>query len=37
MLAFPLICGFVDSFEDNNNIYLLLEYIKGYEMFEVIR
>ena len=28
---------FIRSFKDNNNIYFLNEYVKGLELFDVIR
>ncbi|CAD8067231.1 unnamed protein product [Paramecium primaurelia] len=34
---FPLIMHFVKSFQDKNYIYFLEEYIKGMELFDVIR
>ncbi|EGR32862.1 protein kinase domain protein [Ichthyophthirius multifiliis] len=34
---FPLIMKFIRSFKDNNNIYFLNEYVKGMELFDVIR
>jgi serine/threonine protein kinase len=34
---FPYIVGYVKAFHDNQNIFLLMEYLKGQEMFEVIR
>lgn len=34
---FPYIVGFVKAFHDKQNIFLLMEYLKGKEMFEVIR
>ncbi len=34
---FPYIVGFVKAFHDRENIFLLMEYIRGKEMFEVIR
>ena len=33
----PLIVGFYRAYEDHRNIYFLLEYILGIEMFEAIR
>jgi cGMP-dependent protein kinase len=37
LVNFPFIVEFVTSFEDENNLYFLLEYIKGLELFDVIR
>ena len=34
---FPLIMHFAKSFKDNNYIYFLEEYIRGMELFDVIR
>lgn len=34
---FPFIMKFVRSFKDNINIYFLVEYVKGMELFDVIR
>jgi len=34
---FPYIVGFVKAFHDKQNIFLLMEFLKGKEMFEVIR
>ena len=34
---FPYIVGFVKAFHDKENIFLLMEYLKGKQMFEVIR
>jgi serine/threonine protein kinase len=34
---FPYIVGFVKAFHDKENIFLLMEYLRGKEMFEVIR
>jgi serine/threonine protein kinase len=34
---FPFIVGFVRAFHDSANIFLLMEYLRGKEMFEVIR
>ena len=28
---------FIKTFKDNNNIYFLVEYVKGMELFDVIR
>lgn len=36
-INFPLTVGFVRSFKDSHFIYLLMEYIKGSELFDVIR
>lgn len=37
MVKFPFIMNFIRSLKDNNNIYFLIEYIKGMELFDVIR
>lgn len=37
MVKFPFIMAFTRSFKDNFNIYFLVEYIKGMELFDVIR
>lgn len=34
---FPYIVGFVKAFHDKNYVFLLMEYIHGKEMFDVIR
>jgi cGMP-dependent protein kinase len=34
---FPLIMHFARSFKDNTYIYFLEEYIRGMELFDVIR
>ena len=36
-LNFPFIVTFIRSFKDKLNVYLLAEYIKGVELFTVIR
>jgi len=36
-INFPFIVEFVRSHKDESNIYFLLEYVKGLELFEVIR
>ena len=36
-VQFPLIMEFIKSIKDDNNIYFLVEYIKGLELFDVIR
>ena len=37
MVNFPFIMQFVRTFKDTNTIYFLTEYIKGMELFDVIR
>lgn len=37
LINFPLIIHFVRSFKDNNNIYFIEEYIRGIEVFHIIR
>lgn len=37
MVDFPFIMRFVRSFKDDINIYFLVEYVKGMELFDVIR
>lgn len=37
MVDFPFIMKFYRSFKDSNNIYFLEEYVKGMELFDVIR
>ena len=34
---FPFIMNFARSYQDSNSIYFLIEYIKGMELFDVIR
>lgn len=36
-IIFPYIVGFVKAFHDKKYIYLVMEYIHGKEMFDVIR
>ena len=36
-VQFPLIMKFFKSLRDENNIYFLVEYIRGMELFDVIR
>lgn len=36
-MAHPLILPFVKTFKDNNNVYFLTEFVKGLELFDVIR
>lgn len=36
-IEFPFIVGFVKAFSDDKNVYFLMEYIKGVELFSVIR
>lgn len=37
LVNFPFIMKFVRSFKDSNSIYFLEEYVKGMELFDVIR
>lgn len=37
MVDFPFVMKFYRSFKDYNNIYFLEEYVKGMELFDVIR
>lgn len=37
MIQFPYIVGFVRAFSDHENVYFLMEYIKGVQLFSVIR
>jgi len=37
IVNFPFIMQFIKTFKDNNNIYFLVEYVKGMELFDVIR
>lgn len=32
----PYICGFIDSFEDDDNIYIVLEHIDGQNLYEYL-
>jgi cGMP-dependent protein kinase len=34
---FPYIVGFVKAFQDEINLYILMEYIHGKDLFDVIR
>ncbi|KAL4498348.1 hypothetical protein ABPG72_013154 [Tetrahymena utriculariae] len=34
---FPFMMKFIKTFKDNQNVYFLLEYVKGMELFDVIR
>ena len=34
---FPFVMKYIKSFKDNSNIFFLLEYVKGLELFDVIR
>ncbi|EAR85527.2 CGMP-dependent kinase 5-1 (macronuclear) [Tetrahymena thermophila SB210] len=34
---FPFIMKFIRTFRDNNNVYFLVEYVRGMELFDVIR
>ena len=36
-MNFPFIIEFVRSYKDDVNIYFLTEYVKGMELFDVIR
>jgi cGMP-dependent protein kinase len=36
-MHFPFIVEFVASYKDSYNVYFMLEYVKGLELFEVIR
>ena len=36
-INFPFLMTYYRSFKDNNYIYFLVEYIKGMELFDVIR
>jgi cGMP-dependent protein kinase len=36
-VQFPLIMQFIRALKDDNNIYFVVEYIKGLELFDVIR
>mgnify|MGYP000993771142 CR=1 FL=1 len=36
-MKFPFIIQFVRSYKDDTNIYFLTEYVKGMELFDVIR
>jgi len=33
----PFICKMIKTFKDKDSIYILLEYIPGMELFDVIR
>jgi cGMP-dependent protein kinase len=37
IINFPLMLTFMRSFKDTHFIYFLMEYIKGSELFDVIR
>ena len=37
MVHFPFIMEFVRTFKDEFNIYFLVQYIQGMELFDVIR
>lgn len=37
IVNFPFIMQFMRTYKDENQIYFLLEYIKGMELFDVIR
>ena len=37
VVNFPFIMQFIRTFKDNNYIYFLTEYVKGLELFDVIR
>lgn len=34
---FPLIMKFIRTFRDESNVYFLIEYVRGMELFDVIR
>lgn len=36
-INFPFLMQFLRSYKDQNNIYFLVEYIRGMELFDVIR
>lgn len=36
-IEFPFIMGFVKAFSDEQYVYFLMEYIRGVELFSVIR
>ena len=36
-IDFPFIMSFCRSFKDNSSIYFLIEYVRGMELFDVIR
>lgn len=37
IVNFPFIMQFMRTYKDDSQIYFLLEYIKGMELFDVIR
>lgn len=37
VVNFPLMMEFIRSFKDQNYLYFLVEYVKGMELFDVIR
>ena len=37
VINFPFIMQFIRTFKDQNYIYFLIEYVKGMELFDVIR
>lgn len=37
MINFPFIMDFYRTFKDNNNVYFLMEYINGMDLFDAIR
>jgi len=37
MVHFPFIMSYVRTFKDQHSVYFLVEYIKGIELFHVIR
>jgi cGMP-dependent protein kinase 1 len=37
MVNFPFIMDFYRTFKDNNNVYFLIEYINGMDLFDAIR
>ena len=36
-INFPFIMNFIRTFQDGNSVYFLDEYVKGLELFDVIR
>ena len=37
IVNFPFIIQYVKTFKDNVDVYFLVEFVKGIELFEVIR
>lgn len=37
LVEFPFTLSFVKSFDDQDNLYFLTEFIRGMELFDVIR